>query len=259
VEKPIDVTPAKIKALEDVVNKTGVKCGCIFQTRLNNCVRMLKKAIDRGDMGKVIGVHAHLPWFRAQSYYSGPHGSWKGTWELDGGGSLMNQGVHTLDLAVHLGGPVKRVAGLFGVFNHDIEAEDQAVAILEYENGALGTFYSTTCCHPDGTQHIFMYGSEGAFSMKGKLQSYDMGPQEERERMMALFSENPEADRLGSDPMAVSSDGHTLIVQDLVEAVRDDREPIIPIRDAKETVEVAYAIYESGRRGEFVNLSDVRE
>ena len=128
VEKPADITPERVDQLIGAVKDAGVKVGCIFQARLDPLNKRIKAAIDSGKLGKLIGVHGHLPWYRAQSYYQGAHGLWKGTWDLDGGGSLMNQGVHTVDLIQWLAGGVASVMGMFGVFGHDIEAEDQTVA-----------------------------------------------------------------------------------------------------------------------------------
>lgn len=255
VEKPVDVTLDAIRKLERAITKHGVKCGCIFQTRVANSSIMLKKAIDEGKLGQLIGVHGHLPWFRAQSYYEGPHGKWKGTWKWDGGGSLMNQGVHTLDFLLFLAGPVERAAGFYGVFNHNIQAEDQAVAALKFANGALGTLYTTTCCIPEGAQDIYFYGTKGSFRMQGgKLVACDMGDDKERERMMGLFSGKELGTDLAKDPMSVASDGHTVIIADLVEAVNNDREPAISIGEAYNSVAAAVAIYESARTGRTIKV-----
>lgn len=255
VEKPVDVTLEAVRKLERATKKHGVKCGCIFQTRVANSSVMLKKALDQGKLGHLIGVHGHLPWFRAQSYYQGAHGKWKGTWKWDGGGSLMNQGVHTLDFLLFLAGPVERVSGFYGVFNHKIQAEDQTVAILKFANGALGTLYTTTCCIPEGAQDIFLYGTKGSFRMVGgKLVSCDMGTDVERARLMGLFSGKELGTDLAKDPMSVSSDGHTVIIEDLAKAVAKDREPAIPIAEAYNSVATALAIYESSRTGKTVKV-----
>jgi len=258
VEKPVDVTPAKIKRLEDVVEETGVKCACIFQSRMENCNILLKKAIDQGKLGRPIGAHAYLPWFRADEYFQGPHGPWRGTWKLDGGGSMMNQGIHTIDLIQWLAGRVESVSGFCDVHNHDIEAEDQAVAILKFENGALGTFYSTTCCIPEEAQRVYVYGTKGSFSKHGdRLEFCEMGSPKERKRMMALFGGKKTDTAIARDPMAVSADGHLLIVEDLARAVRNDREPVITIASAKHAVEIACAIYKSARTHREVKIRDV--
>ncbi|HIJ64874.1 MAG TPA: Gfo/Idh/MocA family oxidoreductase [Candidatus Hydrogenedentes bacterium] len=260
MEKPVDITPARIKKFQDAVRPTGVKVGCIFQSRFDNCNILLKRAIDKGKLGKLIGAHAHLPWFRADSYYAGPHGSWKGTWKLDGGGSLMNQGIHTVDLLQWLAGPVHSVCGFYGVFDHAIEAEDQTVGILKFENGAFGTLFSTTCCVPEGAQRVFFYGTKGSFSAHaGKLEFYEAGPPKERRRMMGLFGGARQADAAAADPMAVSADGHTLIIEDLVKAIRYDREPAITVESAKHAVEIACAIYRSAPIGKEVKISQVRK
>ncbi|HOZ48552.1 MAG TPA: Gfo/Idh/MocA family oxidoreductase [Candidatus Hydrogenedentes bacterium] len=258
VEKPIDVTPAAVKRLEDIVRETGVKVGCIFQSRMENCNLMLKRAIDKGKMGAVIGAHAHLPWWRGDDYFSGNHGTWRGTWKWDGGGSMMNQGIHTVDLIQWLAGRVERVCGFYRVHNHRIEAEDQTVACLEFENGALGTFYATTCAYPEGAQRVYMFGSKGSFSRHGgKLEFYEMGTPKERERMMRLFGGSSTTEAGGKDPMAVSADGHMLIIEDLVKAVHQDRETVIPLSSAKHAVEIACAIYQSARTGKAVRIRDI--
>ena len=170
----------------------------------------------------------------------------------------MNQGIHTLDLAIFLAGPVKRVAGFYGVFNHKIEAEDQTVAILQFENGALGTLYTTTCAIPEGAQRIYLYGSKGSVSKHGEtLEFYEMGPEKERKRMMELFSGKPMSDAASRDPMAISSDGHMLIIEDMVKAVRLNRQPAIPLSEARRSVDTACAIYKSARLGKMVEVASV--
>ena len=249
IEKPVDIDLDRIAILQKAVKKAGVKCACVYQSRLDPLNAALKKAIDGGQLGKLIGAHAALPWLRLDKYYSGPHGSWKGTWKLDGGGSLMNQGIHTVDLLQWFAGPVKSVFGYAGVFNHKIEAEDQAVAVLKFANGALGTLYTTTCAVPESVQRFYLYGTEGSFVKVGSaLESYEMGPKKDREKMMKMSGGSVRrGDAAGKDPMAVSADGHTLILQDLAAAVKDNRDPIITIEHAKHSVEIVRAIYKSNK------------
>ncbi|HQE84131.1 MAG TPA: Gfo/Idh/MocA family oxidoreductase [Candidatus Hydrogenedentes bacterium] len=257
VEKPVDITPARIKQLRDVVEQTGVKCGCVFQSRTEPLNLRLKKAIDDGKLGKLIGVHAQLPWFRAQSYYEGPHGSWKGTWKLDGGGSLMNQGIHTVDLIQWLAGPVESVCGFTGVFGHKIEAEDQTVAILKFECGALGTLVTTTCTIPDQSQRILVYGEKGSFTKTAYLEHFEAGSKRERQQMMEWYGQE-KISKLGRDPLAVGSAGHVRHVEDLVKAIRRNSKPAITIEDATHPVEIACAIFKSARTGKVVKVKDMR-
>lgn len=258
MEKPVDVTLARIKKLEDEVAKSGVKCGCVYQYRMDNCNILIRKAIQAGKMGRVIGAHVQLPWLRLNSYFQGPHGRWKGTWKLDGGGSLSNQGIHSVDLIQWLAGPVHSVCGFYGIFNHKIEAEDQTVAILKFENGALGTLVTTTCAIPNQPLHVYMYGSKGSYSRKADdLEFYEMGTKKERERMMRLFGGEKKSEKMGVDPLSLSEDGHKLLVEDLVKAVRINREPAITIRSATHSVEIVKAIYRSARTGREVKISQV--
>jgi predicted dehydrogenase len=258
VEKPVDVTPAPIKKLQQAVKVAGVKAGCIFQSRMDPCNIRIRKAIEAGKMGRVIGVHGWLPWYRADSYYEGPHGAWKGTWKLDGGGSLMNQGVHTVDLFQWLAGPVHSVCGFAGVFCHDIEAEDQTVAILKYENGALGTLFTSTCCIPDKEQRIYVCGAKGSFmKVGGALDFYEMGPPADRKKMMQWYGVRKSGEGVSRDPMAVAADGHMLIVEDMVKAIRQDREPAISLKSATHAVEIVCAIFKSARSGREVKISEV--
>lgn len=100
MEKPVDITPGRIQRLERAVAAAGVKCACIFQSRMDACNIAIKQAVNAGKLGKLIGLHGSLPWYRGPDYFAGIHGTWRATWAIDGGGSLMNQGIHTLDLLI---------------------------------------------------------------------------------------------------------------------------------------------------------------
>ena len=259
VEKPADIVAERIDALIAAGQKNRVKVGGIFQSRLDPLNIRIREAIQEGRLGKLIGVHGHLPWYRKQSYYDGLHGSWKGTWKMDGGGSLMNQGVHTVDLLQWLVGRVEGVMGMFGVFAHEIEAEDQTVALLRFENGAIGTLYTTTCCYPGYDQVVTLYGTEGSIlKQEGLLRGWklmDDTEGEEEKRLLDFYGEKEDASG-SSDPMAVSFDGHTQIITDMIEAIKEDREPMIKLESARHAVEIINAIFESGRSGREVKVGD---
>jgi len=261
VEKPVDIRVDKIERLIEAGRNAGVKMQAIFQSRTVPLHRRMKEAISEGRLGKLIGVHATLPWYRKQTYYEGPHGSWKGTWAMDGGGSLMNQGVHTVDLVQWLVGRVRSVMGAFGVYAHEIETEDTSVAVLKFENGALGTLSTTTCAYPGLPQTILIYGDRGTICMEeGELKVWKIQGEreaEEEQKMLRLYGpkEQVESEGVSSDPMAVGASGHQGEVEDLVEAIRTDREPYISIESAKHAVEIVQAIYESGRTGREVSIA----
>ena len=262
VEKPVDVRLDKIDRLIEAGRNAGVKMQAIFQSRTVPLHRRMKEALDGGRLGKPIGVHATLPWYRKQSYYEGPHGSWKGTWAMDGGGSLMNQGVHTVDLLQWLVGRVRSVMGAFGAYSHEIESEDTSVAALKFENGALGTLSTTTCAYPGLPQTILIYGERGTIRVEeGELKIWKIQGEregEEEQEMLRLYGPKAKngSEGVSSDPMAVGASGHQGEVEDLVEAIRTDREPYIPIESAKHAVGIVQAIYESGRTGREVVIGD---
>ena len=221
--------------------------------------KRMKAAIDQGRLGKLIGVHGLLPWYRAQSYYQGRHGSWKGTWDMDGGGSLMNQGVHTVDLLQWLAGRVKSVIGAYGIYGHEIEAEDKAAALLKFENGAIGTLSTTTCAYPGLSQIAVIHGETGSLAWgEGSMTAWKIqgdNMKEEEAEMLSLYG--PKEKRgvtTSSDPMAVGSSGHVGMVEDMVQAILEDKEPGITIESAKHAVEIVNAIYESGRTGKEVHI-----
>jgi len=256
MEKPVEIRTDRIDALQEAVKQARVKCACVLQSRLDPLNAAIKEAIDAGHMGNTIGAHACLPWYRADDYYSGPHGSWKGTWKLDGGGSLMNQGIHTVDLLQWFAGPVKSVFGFHGVFNHKIEAEDQAVAVLRFKSGALGTLYTTTCSSPEGSQRFHLYGTKGSFIKSGeKLELYEMGPQKTRENMLKMHGGPVQrADAAAKDPMALETLGHTRTIEDLANAIREKRDPIVTIDGARHSVEIVLGVYKACRTGKEVVL-----
>ena len=257
VEKPVDIKVDKVNMLIEEGKKAGVKMGAIFQSRTTPLNKRIKEAIDSGRMGKLVGVHGILPWYRAQNYYEGRHGSWKGTWNMDGGGSLMNQGVHTVDLLQWLGGKVKSVFGAYGVFGHQIEAEDKAVAVLKFENGAIGTLTTTTCAYPGLGQIVLIHGDKGSISWgESHLESWKIKSEREKEEEAEMLNLYGPKDKRGvttaSDPMAVGASGHIGIVEDMVQAILEDKNPMITIESAKHAVEIVNAIYESGRTGKEV-------
>ncbi len=257
VEKPADITVDRIDELIAAGQRHQVKIAGIFQARFDPLNIRIRQAIEAGRLGRLIGVHGHLPWFRQQSYYQGLHGSWKGTWDMDGGGSLMNQGVHTVDLLQWLAGPVESVAGMHGVFGHEIEAEDQTVALLKFRNGALGTLFTTTCCYPGYDQRITIYGTKGSILKdEGLLKAWKLQDDEdgaEEKELLGLYGSKDQQSG-SADPMAVSFNGHTQIVVDLMEAIAQDRDPAITLDSARHPVQIINSIYQAGRTGERVDL-----
>jgi predicted dehydrogenase len=263
VEKPVDIRVDKIRKLAEKAEKTGLKAACVFQSRTDPLNKRIRQAVKDGRLGKLVGVHATLPWYRKQSYYQGPHGAWKGTWDMDGGGSLMNQGIHTVDLLQWIAGPVASVFGKFGVFAHDIEAEDKTVATLAFENGALGTLTTTTAAYGGVlNRSMLFHGDQGTIYVADGLRGWKLVCDEngdEEKQMMAFYGAKdlkPQGETVATDPMSVGSTGHRFHVEDLADAIRNNREPDITVQSAMHSVQIANAIYASARCGHEI---DVRE
>jgi predicted dehydrogenase len=252
-EKPPDVTVEKVDAMIAAQRETGRKLQVIFQSRFEPLNRRIKQVIEEGRLGRLVGVHGAVHWYRAQSYFNCP-GMWKGTWAMDGGGSLSNQGVHTVDLIQWLCGPVTEVYGQFGVFAHEIETEDKTVAVLSFENGAIGTLTTTTAAYPGLETELMLHGSKGSIVVRDDLVHWRLqgesqeAEQEEERQMLAAYGPRGQRDAtVASDPFALASRGHKAEIEDLVRAVHEDREPAIPVATTRHTVAILNAIYESGR------------
>src|SRR5216684_3501747 len=151
-EKPIDITTKDADALIAAADKSNVKLAVIFQDRLKPNIQRLKQWLDRSLLGKNLLVDARVKWYRPPDYYS--NSNWRGTFALDGGGALINQAIHTVDLLLWLFGDVVRVQARTATVLHKIEAEDTAVPTLEFANGAVGTLLATTAAYPGYPRRI---------------------------------------------------------------------------------------------------------
>ena len=154
VEKPLDITPERAQLIEDARVRTGRICGVVHQNRFNVDMYPIREAVESGRLGKLILGTFAVKWYRDQSYYD--NGGWRGTWEMDGGGSLMNQSVHTVDLMQWLMGEVESVSSHMGIYNHDIKTEDTTASLLKFKSGAVATFVSTTCAYPGISTEIML-------------------------------------------------------------------------------------------------------
>jgi len=268
-EKPPDVTVEAVDRMIAAQRETGKKLMVIFQSRFEPLYQRLRETIQAGDLGRPIGVHGTVNWWRAQSYFDCP-GMWKGTWRWDGGGSLANQGVHTIDLLQWLAGPVVEVYGKFGVFAHDIETEDKTVAVLTFASGALGTLTTTTAAYPGLDRTIFIHGTKGSVVAEDDLltrwrvrrqesgsgqEAEEAEKAEEREMLARFGPRDKQAGGVASDPFAFATRGHLAQFEAMAEAIRNDTPPPNSIETARHTVEILTAIYESGRTNQPVRLA----
>jgi len=262
IEKPIDITPEAAMRIEEVRLETGMKAGVVHQNRNNVDMYPIKRAIETGHLGQIyLGTFA-VKWYRKPSYYEG----WHGTWEMDGGGSLMNQSVHTVDLMQWFMGDVESVTSHMDIYNHDIETEDTTVSLIRFRSGALATFVSTTCAYPGLSTDIQVYGTGGSveadqdvlkcwkvkdfseeFAEEFGLEASD--EEEEEEEMLARYRKgNPGYTAAHPETLV----GHRSVIEDMVDAVLNDRDPQIMPLEAIKAVRIVCAVYESAKTGKTV-------
>ena len=202
-----------------------------------------------GELGKLVLGDAYLKYYRSQEYYDSA--GWRGTWELDGGGALMNQGVHGIDLLQWFMGGVKKVFAKTGTLARNIEVEDTAVILLEFENGAFGVIEGTTSVYPAQSTRVEIHGELGTIILEEtEVKKWELIGGKDR---AADFAAEEHAGG-ASDPTAISSTGHQFLVEDMMEAIKLDRDPFIPGEEARKSVDLILAIYESSRTGKEIEL-----
>jgi predicted dehydrogenase len=256
VEKPMALTLPDADAMIAACHEAGVHLGVAFQRRTDPACRELYEAIQAGELGQLVLGTASVPYFRPKSYYeSAP---WRGTWLLDGGGALMNQGIHLVDLLVWLMGGEAEVAGASGgTATHSIEVEDCVVAALRFRgglsDGARGTLSATTAAAPGFPHRVEIYGTRGGAQIEGDgLVRWEGG--EPRIRPGAL---DPASAGSGASPTGLSNVGHTLLLQDFVAAVHEGREPLISGAEGRRSLALVLAVYEAAGLGAPASLSMV--
>jgi len=240
-EKPLDITLEKIDAMIEAAEVNDVKLAAVFQYRTYATSQKVRQAVRNGKLGKLVLGDCYQKYFRSHEYYGS--GEWRATWELDGGGALMNQGVHGVDLLLWIMGNVARVSAYCRRLVRNIEVEDTSVVNLEFTNGALGTLVTTTSVTPGENIRIEIHGDNGSIKLQGNdIIQWAIEGEEE------ITGESTD-EGTASDPTAVAASGHTEHVRDLCEAIINDREPAIPGREARKSVELIKAIYLSSRLG----------
>ncbi|TWT75372.1 Gfo/Idh/MocA family protein [Allorhodopirellula solitaria] len=255
VEKPLEVTPERCDEIIAACEQANVKLAVTFQSRFHRSSQLMKSAVDAGRFGKVTLGDTYVKWFRSQEYYDS--GAWRGTWDLDGGGALMNQAIHSVDLLLWLMGPVKRVSAMMGTMTHErIEVEDIVVANLQFQNGALGVIEATTTAFPGALKRVEIAGSKGSAVLEEEdITQWTFADETaEDETIRESMAGQTQTGGGAADPAAIGHHGHTEVFNDFLESIEQDRQPLIDGTEGRRSVELICAIYESARSGETVNL-----
>jgi predicted dehydrogenase len=253
VEKPIDVSLAAADLLIDAADTAGVTMTVISQHRFDAGLVELRGLIDDGALGRLLVGEASTKWYRSQAYYdSGP---WRGTWALDGG-SLMNQGIHYVDLLRWTMGPVTEVSAIYGTQDHQVEVEDTALAVLRFSSGAMATVVSSTVVFPGFAQRLEVSGTGGTVVVEdGEIARRALTAGSPEPGLRGTRLPRPSAvEGAAANAAALGVASHAAQIADLLAAVEQGREPLVTGRSGRDALEVVCAVYESAREGRPVVL-----
>ena len=242
-EKPIDISTERADVLIDAAERAGVKLGVMFQDRVKPGIRQVHEWVKSGVMGNPLLVDARVKWYRPPEYYSGSR--WRGTLALDGGGALINQAIHTVDLLLWLFGDVVRVQARTATVLHKIEAEDTALALLEFASGMMGVLQATTAAYPGYPRRVEVTGTEGTVIL-------------EHDRILVANLRNaapdvgavaPDENQSASSAAVSDFRGHQALFEDFIRAIEQNQAPICDGREGRRSIALVEAIYRAARDG----------
>ena len=256
VEKPLEITIERCDRMIEACDKAGVALGGIFQSRFSAAATTVKRAIDGGRFGTLVLGDAYVKWFRSQQYYD--EGGWHGTRAMDGGGALINQSIHAIDLLQWLMGAVDSVQAFTATIGHSgIEVEDNAVAAVRFRNGAFGVIEGSTAVYPGFLKRIEISGTAGSMILEeDHLNAWDFAQSDpEDESIRRRFGATAASGGGAADPAAISFEGHRRQFEEFIAALDGKRPPLVDGREARKSVEIIRAIYDSAEKGKAVRLS----
>lgn len=250
MEKPIEVTIERAEQLIRVCEENGVMLAVIYQSRFIPEIQELKRKLNEQVIGELFMADARIKWFRGQDYYDS--GEWRGTLALDGGGVLINQAIHTIDLLQWFMGDVESIYGNTGTMTHErLEVEDNAVAVIRFKSGAFGVIQGSTSIQPAQARCIEMHGENGTIIVDG-----------DDVKILKAGADKAEPEKKGtasgaSSPLAgFSPDPHKFQFEAIADAIREGREPPVSGKDSLKSLAIVLAIYESSKKNIPVNMDD---
>lgn len=247
MEKPVERTLDAATALVERCEAAGVPLGIMLQHRARPVVADLRAVI--GDLGPLRMAEVNVPWWRPQSYYDEPG---RGTYARDGGGVMISQAIHTMDLMLSLTGPVTEVSAMSATTGfHDMESEDFVCAGLRFANGAVGQLFATTASFPGRGETVTLHFAEGSAHLEAGQLKIDR-----RDGTSEVLGQAATSGA-GADPMAFTSDWHRFVIEDFAQSLTDKRAPLVPGRDALEVHRLIAALEKAGRTGTTVSLKDI--
>ncbi|MBN2022836.1 MAG: Gfo/Idh/MocA family oxidoreductase [Pirellulales bacterium] len=255
VEKPLEITLRRCDKIIAECDKAGVVLSTIFPSRFHQTSVEFKKAIDKGRFGRLTAGDAYVKWYRTQAYYDS--GAWRGTWEFDGGGALMNQAIHSVDLLLWFMGPVEEVRAQTALLAHErIAVEDHAVAALRFANGALGVIEASTAVYPGFLKRIEIHGTAGSAVMEEEdFVKWEFAKKKPQDKAVhAKMAKRRGGGGGAADPAAIGHHGHARQFKNVIAAINKGVKPLIDGPEGRRSVEVILATYKAAETGRAVRL-----
>lgn len=246
VQKPIATKLSTAREMVSTAARAGILLSVVSQHRFDDSTLFLKRAIDDGRLGRLLQCDAYVKWFRSAEYYSRPI---KGSWDVEGGGALINQAIHQIDVLRWLAGPVADVKAMWQLGAlHKIQSEDVVNALLRYENGATGVIQASTAMWPGYPERIEIHGTRGAAVITGdQLTAWDiLDPEEDADAGDPPPLATPGASG-SSDPMAISLEPFERQFRDFADAIRNHRKPLVAGQEGCDALEIVERIYTACR------------
>ncbi|HLI87575.1 MAG TPA: Gfo/Idh/MocA family oxidoreductase [Ktedonobacteraceae bacterium] len=259
VEKPMEITMQRIDEMLRTRQETGRKLAVISQHRFDEASMAVHQLIEEQAFGRLVLGNAVIPWWRSQQYYDS--GAWRGTWALDGGGVLMNQSIHSIDVLQWLMGRVKSIYAYTDTLVHRMETEDVAVAVLRFANGALGTIAATTGAYPGVTTRIEVFGDRGSAVIEDDRLTYLHLARDDKQEAgpygggAKKTEAQKSAEAAAQNPAALLGETHALQIADMIRAIRENGTPLVDGNAGRHPVEIILGIYESMRTHKEITLS----
>ena len=249
LEKPMALNLSDADAVIEAGRRNGVRISVVSQLRFSPDVETLRQALRAGWIGRMALGGLYMKYHRSAEYYKS--GGWRGTWAMDGGGALMNQGIHGVDLLCHICGPVASVTARAATLVHSIEVEDTVCALLEYENGALGVLEAATSIKPGYNRRLEVCGSEGSVLLE-----------EDVITRWDLSLEYPAPQKSGTvtgaanDPAVFNCEGHRRQIENLLQSIHGEAPLLVDAEQGRVPLALILAVYESAKTGRTVRLKE---
>lgn len=248
IEKPFDTNIKKAQALIKKCREKKLRLSIIFQNRFTPSARKIKDTLDKGLLGKIILGDAYVKWYRSPEYYkSGP---WRGTWDMEGGGALINQAIHTIDLLQWFMGGIKSLVGVVKTSIHKIETEDLGLAIVEYNNNSIGIIEGSTAIVPGFKEKIEIHGEKGTIIFEGgnikewKVEGFNEKNYVDEEKITYGETNSP----------AISPVNHKAQLQEILQSIINNRDPMVNGEEGLKSLQIICGIYESSKKGKRIFL-----